>query len=408
MKLRKKGNPIICGLDVGASKICMVIVREQADDAPELVSYGFAGSQGLNKGVVVNLDDAAVAIRKAVTQAEKKVNMSSDWVRLGAGGDHFQSFNSRGAVTVAGERQEVTPELASQVIGAAQSLVVPPDREIVHVLAQEFFLDGHGGIKNPVGLFGSQLDVNVHIMTCQSALIQNLINAVNRAEMRVQKVIAQPLAAAEAVLTRDEKELGVAMIDLGGGSTNIAVFQQNAVQFTKTLPVGGHSFTRDLAIGLQTPIEDAERIKKDWGTVLSEKIDEEELVSVPGIGTRPSRTVERKVIGAILRARATELLELIDSHLRMATDGSRLVAGIVITGGGSMLDGMLELAEEFFDMPVRLGLPMGIQGLKDELLRPEYATAVGLTLFPAGGSMPGPSPKGAQWFIGKFLSWVEK
>jgi len=382
----------------------MVIVREQADGAPELISYGCAESRGLNKGVVINLDDAAAAIRKAVVQAEKKVNMSSDWVRLGAGGDHFQGFNSRGAVTVAGERQEVTSELASQVIGAAQSLVIPPDREIVHVLAQEFFLDGHGGIKNPVGLFGSQLDVNVYVMTCQSALIQNLINAVNRAEMRVRKVIAQPLAAAEAVLTKDEKELGVAMIDLGGGSTNIAVFQQNAVRFTKTLPVGGHSFTRDLAIGLQTSLEDAERIKKDSGTVLSEKINEEDQVTVPGIGTRPPRTVERKIIGDILRARAIELLELIDAHIRMATDDSRLIAGIVITGGGSMLDGMIELAEEFFDMPVRLGLPMGIQGLKDELLHPEYATAVGLTLFYAGGSMPESSPKGMQWFFGKVLS----
>ena len=408
MKVKKKENPIICGLDVGASKICMIIARECSDGETELVSYGYATSQGLNKGIVVNLDDASSAIRKVVAEAEKKIGIPTGWVRLGAGGDHFQSFNSRGAVTVSGERQEVTAELALQVIGAAQSLVVPHDREIVHVLPQEFFLDGQGGIKNPVGLFGSQLDVNVHIMTCQSALIQNLINAVNHAGMRVQKIIAQPLAAAEAVLSRDEKELGAAMIDIGGGSTNIAVFQQNAVWFTKILPVGGNSFTRDLAIGLQTPIEDAERIKKDSGTVLIEKVDDVETVMVPGIGSRPERTVERKLISDILRARAIELLELINGQLGIATDGSQLIAGAVITGGGSMLNGMAELAEEILDMPVRLGLPMGIRGMNEELLRPECAAAVGLALFGAGGSIPVSSPKGAQKFFGKVLSLFEK
>lgn len=386
----------------------MVIVRERADGVPELVSYGYTDSQGLNKGVVVNLDDAAAAIRKVCREAEKKADMSADWVRLGAGGDHFQSLNSRGAVPLSGVRREVTSELAAQVITAAQSLIVPPDREIVHVLAQEFFLDGQGGIENPVGLWGSQLDVNVHIVTCQSAVIQNLINAVNHAEMRVQKVIAHTLAAAEAVLTRDEKELGVAMIDIGGGSTNIAVFQRSAVQFTKTLPVGGNSFTRDLAIGLQTSIEDAERIKKDSGTVLSER-DEAEDLTVSGIGARLPHTVERKNISNILRARAMELLELIGGQIRMATGGVPLIAGIVITGGGSMLDGIIELAEEFLDMPVRRGMPMGIQGLTDELLHPEYATAVGLTLFGARGPTLVTSPRrGTQWVFGKVLSWMEK
>ena len=406
----KKKNPVICGLDVGASKICMVIVREQPDGGLELISSGRAESRGLSKGIVVNLDDAAIAIRKAAGDAEKKVSVSADWFRLGAWGEHFQSCNSRGSITVEGERQEVASELTSQVITAAQSLVIPPDREIVHVLPQEFFLDGQGGIKNPVGLFGSQLDVNIHIVTCQSALIQNLINAVNRAEMRVQKVIAQPLATAEAVLTDDEKEFGAAMVDIGAGTTDIVVFQRNAMRLTKILPVGGHSFTRDLAIGLQTPIEEAERIKKVSGTVLTERIDEEESIVVPGIGTRPQRTVERKIVCDILRARAIELIELIDDQIRAATAGSPLGTGVVITGGGSMLDGITELTEEFLGMPARRGLPMGIQGLSDELTHPEYATAVGLTLFGAGGSMFGPSTKkrGIQWFLGKALSWMEK
>ena len=404
----KKKSPIICGLDVGTSKICMVIVRDNPDGAPEFISSGYAESAGINKGVVVNLDDAAAAIRRATDEAEKKVNMSVDLVRLGAGGDHFQGCNSRGAVPISGERQEVTFELASQVIAAAQSLVIPHDREIRHVLAQEFFLDGQGGIKDPVGLFGSQLDVNVHIITCQSSLIQNLINAVNRAEMRVQKVIAQPLAAAEAVLTKDEKELGVAMIDIGGGSTNIVVFQQGAVWFTKILPVGGNSFTRDLAIGLQTPIEDAERIKKASGTVSAETAETEEPVAVPGMGTRSARTVTRNTVHDILHARATELLEMIGDQLHMAANGVPLIAGAVITGGGGQLAGITELAEKVLHMPVRLGLPMGVIGLNDTLLHPEYATAVGLTLFGTKDHMAGQPADGMQRFVGKVLSWMEK
>ena len=216
----------------------------------------------------------------------RKSSISVDWVTIGAAGDHFQSFNSHGAITIEGNHQEVTAEEMAQVIRAAQSIPIPPDREVIHVLPQEFFLDDHGGIQNPVGLFGSRLDVNIHVVTCQSALNQNLINAVNRAQMRVKKVILQQLASAEAVLTKDERELGTAVIDIGGGTTDIAMFIRNAVQFTKVLPVGGAHFTRDLAIGLQTPMEEAERIKKESGTVLTERVQEGETVEVPGMGTR--------------------------------------------------------------------------------------------------------------------------
>ena len=403
-----KKSPIICGLDVGTSKVCMVIVRRHSDGGLELISSGHAESRGLNKGIVVNLDEAAASIRKAADEAEKKANMSVDGVRVSAGGDHFQSCNSRGAVAVTGARQEVTLELASQVVAAAQSLVIPPDREIKHVLTQEFFLDGQGGIKNPVGLFGSQLDANVHIITCQSSLIQNLINAVNHADMRVQKVIAQPLASAAAVLTEDEKELGAAVIDIGCSSTNIAVFTQNAVRLTKILPVGGRNFTRDLAVGIQTPLDDAERIKKDSGTVRAEIPGTEEPLIIPGIGTRDSHAVTQENIRDILHARATELLELIGEQLRIAADGSMLIAGAVITGGGSKLDGLTELAEKILDMPVRRGLPLGIRGLNGELRHPEFAAAVGLTLFGEENSPIGPLPGGVQRFVGKFLTWMEK
>jgi cell division protein FtsA len=266
------------------------------------------------------------------------------------------------------------------VIRAAQSVPIPPDREVIHILPQEFFLDDQGGIQNPVGLYGSRLDVNIHVVTCQSALNQNLINAVNRAQMRVKKVVLGQLASAEAVLTKDERELGTALIDIGGGTTDIAIFVRNAVQFTKVLPVGGAHFSRDLAIGLQTPMEHAERIKKDLGTVLIERIREGETAEVPGMGTRPARPVPRTAVCEILRDRAVELLELVKDQIWKAVQNERLIAGAVITGGGSMLDGMVELAEETLGMPVRQGLPMGVRGLTEELSHPVYATAIGLAL----------------------------
>jgi len=405
-----KKNRIVCGLDVGTSKICMMIAEVLRDGSLGLVSTGYANSNGLKKGVVVDLDEAAMSIRKAADEAEMKANIPVDWVTVGAAGDHFQSFNSRGAITIEGNHQEVSAEEVAQVIRAAQSVPIPPDHEIIHVLPQEFFLDDHGGIQNPVGLFGSQLHVNIHVVTCKSALSQNLINAVNRAQMRVKRLVLQQLASAEAVLTKDERELGAAVIDIGGGTTDIAVFVQNAVQFTKVLPVGGSHFTRDLAVGLQTPLEDAERIKKESGTVLTERILEEATVEVPGIGTRAARSVPQTAVCEILRARAVELLELVKDELWKSIENERLIAGVVVTGGGSMLDGMLELTEEILGMPVRQGLPLGVTGLTEELRHPVYATAVGLSLFAAedaASRKKGPAKtNGAPWIFNRILSWA--
>jgi cell division protein FtsA len=357
-----------------------MIARAHRDGSLELLSTGYADSSGLKKGVVVDLEEAAASIQKARDEAELKSNISVDWVTISAAGDHFQGFNSHGAITIEGSHQEVTADNMTAVIRAAQSVPIPPDREVIHILPQEFFLDDQGGIQNPVGLYGSRLDVNIHVVTCQSALNQNLINAVNRAQMRVKKVVLGQLASAEAVLTKDERELGTALIDIGGGTTDIAIFVRNAVQFTKVLPVGGAHFSRDLAIGLQTPMEHAERIKKDLGTVLIERIREGETAEVPGMGTRPARPVPRTAVCEILRDRAVELLELVKDQIWKAVQNERLIAGAVITGGGSMLDGMVELAEETLGMPVRQGLPMGVRGLTEELSHPVYATAIGLAL----------------------------
>jgi len=404
-----KKDRIICGLDVGTSKICMMIARAHRDGGLELISTGYSNSSGLKKGIVVDLDEAAASIRKAADEAEMKAgNVSVDWVIVGASGDHFQGFNSRGAISIEGNHQEVTAAHVAQVITAAQSVPIPPDREVIHVLTQEFYLDDQGGIQNPVGLFGSRLDVNIHVVTCQTTLNQNMVNAVNKAQMRVKKVVLQQLASAEAVLTKDEKELGVAAIDIGGGTTDIALFLGNAIQFTKVLPVGGAHFTRDLAIGLQTPMEDAERIKKESGTVLTERIQFEETVAVPGMGTRAARSVPRKIVCEILRDRAVELLELVKDEILKAAENERLIAGAVITGGGSMLDGILDLAEETLGMPVRQGLPLGVQGLTDELSHPVYATAVGLALFGAEEAgyrrKSSGKPNSSPWLFNRILS----
>jgi cell division protein FtsA len=404
-----KKERIVCGLDIGTTKICMLIARAGSDGDIEVISTGYANSSGLKKGIVIDLDEAAASIRKAADEAELKAGISVDWVTVGVSGNHIQSYNCHGAIPVEGRHHEVTLQDMQQVIRAAQSIPIPPDREIIHVLPQEFLLDNRGDIQNPVGLTGSRLDVNIHVVTCESALNQNLINAVNRAQMRVVKVVLQQLASAESVLSRDEKELGVAVVDIGGGTTDIAVFVNNGIRFSGVLPVGGAHFTRDLAIGLRTPLEDAERLKRDFGSVLTAGIAADEVLEVPGVGAREPRLMPRRMACEILHDRAAELLELIRDQLARSGSGHQLIAGVVLTGGGSMLDGILELAEQVFDLPVRQGLPREMPGLTDELSHPVYATALGLAIMGAqtgdkNGSHPWkPAP---PWMLSKILSWI--
>ncbi|HYK91001.1 MAG TPA: cell division protein FtsA [Acidobacteriota bacterium] len=401
---------LVCGLDIGTTKTCMVIARAFPDGRLEVVSSGYSLSNGLKKGVVVDIEEAASSIKQAAEEAELKSGFSMDWVAVGVSGDHIQSYNCHGAVSIVRKNQEVTPEDTTQVIHAAQSIPIPVGREIIHVLPQEFFLDNRGDIQNPVGLSGSRLDVNVHVVTCQCNLNQNLINAVNKADMRVKKLILQQLASAEAVLMPGERELGTAVIDIGGGTTDIALFVKNAIRYSSVIPVGGAHFTRDLAVGLRTPIDDAEKIKKAFGSVHPESIAEDEAVETPGVGNRGARALPRKMVGEILRARATELFELVKVQIERSGERQMLNAGVVITGGGSMLNGIIDLAEEVLEMPVRQGVPNGVEGLTSELSHPVYAGAIGLAMFEAQDSAerqrrPGkanPSP----WLINRILSWV--
>jgi cell division protein FtsA len=405
-----KRERLICGLDIGSAKICMVIARPIADGRLEIVNTGYAQSSGLFKGVVVDLEAAAEAIRKAASEAEVKSGISVDWVTLGISGEHVQSYNCHGAVPIEGKRHEVSAEHMTQVIKAAQSIPLPPNREIIHILPQEFLLDNRGEIKNPVGLTGSRLDVNVHVVTCESTLMQNLIAAVNKAQMRVKRVALQQLASGEAVLTRDERELGVAIIDIGGSTTDLAVYLRNGVFYSSVLPVGGSHFTRDLAVALRTSLEEAERIKKEQGLVMVDGIANDEMVEVRRIGAENPSPVPRSLAAGYLRDRALELLELIRERLTAAEVPGPVMAGAVLTGGGSMLPGIVELAEEVLQMPVRQGIPSGVKGLTGDLLHPVYATAVGLVLLASqegadrngNGGPPSPSPK----LVGRLLSWM--
>ena len=405
-----KKQRIVCGLDIGTTKICMMIVRVRPDGKLEVVSSGYSNSSGLKRSIVTDLGEAAASIRKAAEEAELKSGISADWVTVGVSGDHTQNYNCHGAVAIEGKNQEVTQEDMNQVIHAAQSIPIPPGREIIHVLAQEFFLDNRGDIHNPVGLTGSRLDVNIHVVTCESALNQNLINAVNKADMRVRKVVLQQIASAEAVLTRDEKDLGTVVIDIGGGTTDIALFVKNAIRASSVLPVGGAHFTRDLAVGLRTQIGDAERIKKEFGSVVIQGIADDEVVETPGVGTRDPRDLPRKMICEILRARAVELLELVKDKIAGTGEREQLLAGAVLTGGGSMLNGIIELAEEILEMPVRQGFPQGVQGLTEELSHPVYAGAIGLAIFEAqegtGRKKRLGKASSAPWPISRILSWV--
>ncbi len=406
-----KKDRIICGLDAGSTKICLLVARVLDSGSLEIMGMGHAESAGLKRGVVVDLEQAAVCIRKAAAEAEMKSGVSADWVTVGLSGEGVQSFNCHGAITIEGKNYEVTHEDMSQVVRAAQSIPVPGNRQVIHVLPQEFFLDEWGDIRNPVGLTGSRLDADVHVVTADGGLLQNLINTVNHAEMRVQRVILQNLASAESVLTPEERELGAAVIDIGGGTADIAVFARNAIRFTSVIPVGGLHFTRDLAIGLRTPMEDAERLKRDIGTLNGSTIAEDEIIEVPGIGARSTRQMPRKVACQMLQDRAVELMELIKGQLDRGCERKQLLGGAVLTGGGSLLPGMVDLAEQILEMPARLGIPLGVQGLTDALAHPAYACVVGLAALSTRSDgdphrysgNPGPLPG----LINRVLSWVE-
>jgi cell division protein FtsA len=371
------------GLDIGTTHICCVVGQVNESGQVDIVGLGEAPSRGLRKGVVVNVDATVHAVKAAVEEAELMAGLNIESAVVGIAGGHIRSFNSRGVVAVSGRDRTIGEDDVKRVMDAARAVSIPQDREILHVLPQEFVVDDEGGIASPLGLVGAKLEANVHIVTAATTSVQNLVSCANRSGIEVRDTVLEQCAVAEAVLSKDEKELGVALIDIGGGTTDMAIFEKGSIWFTAVLPVGGDHFTNDLAVGLRTPIPDAERLKKTRGCALASLVQENTVIEVPTVGGRKSRQISHQVMAEILQPRAQEIFALFHNELVRAGFDKMLNAGVVLTGGGSLLPGMTEMAEQVFDMPVRLGKPSGAGGLVEPFSGPQHAAAIGLALYGA-------------------------
>jgi cell division protein FtsA len=383
-----RNQRFVVGLDIGTTKICCVVAESQPAGGVHVAGVGEAPSRGMRKGVVVNLDATVDAIKAALAKAELMAGSSVELATIGIAGGHIRSFNSRGVVAVSGRDHAVSQEDIDRVLAAAQAVSIPQDREILHVLPQEFVLDDHSGITEPKGMIGNRLEANVHIVTAASTAVQNLVTCVNRAGVEVRDTVIEQVAVAESALSEAERELGVALIDIGGGTTDLAVYEKGSLWHTAVLPVGGDHFSNDLAIGLRTPIPDAERIKKQYGCALASMVVEGEGIEVPSVGGRKSRLLSRQVIAEILQPRATEILTLIRDEVVRAGFDRALNAGVVLTGGGAQLPGVLEVCEQVFDTPVRTAAPQTGSSAVDVGLGPQHTAAVGLALFAARTQPP--------------------
>jgi cell division protein FtsA len=378
------------------------IVGEMMDDGTvDIIGIGLADSKGIRRGVVNNVDSAAEAIKKALDEAELTAGVEIDTVYLALSGAHVKAFNSRGVVAVAGRNREITREDVKRAIDAARAVALPSGREILHVLPQDFVIDDQDGIAVPVGMTGSRLEVNVHVVTGSSSSMQNMVACVNRAGVEVAETVLEQLAASESVLSQDEKELGVCLVDIGGGTTDFAVFERGSLWHTGVLAVGGDHFTNDIAVGLRMPIPEAEKLKRRSGCALSSMVAEDDTMDVASMAGRRSRVMPRRVLSEILQPRAEEVCHLLWDEIRKAGFERSLNSGIVLTGGGAMLDGMAEIAEQIFDLPVRRGSPDGIGGLADHVQSPAFATSVGLVMYAHRNSQLEPARVGAG-AIGRF------
>jgi cell division protein FtsA len=371
----------LVGLDVGTSKVCAIVGELVEDNGVDVVGIGVAESRGIRRGVIVNLEAAVESIKKAVEEAELMAGVEIDAVHLSMAGPHIKGFNSRGVIAVAGKSREITRDDVRRAIEAAKAVSLPAGREILHVLPQDFVVDEQDGIGAPVGMTGARLEVNVHIVTSSATATQNIVSCVNRAGVGVIDTVIEQIAAAEAVLTPDEKELGVALVDIGGGTTDIAIFERGSLWHTAVIGVGGDHFTSDIAVGLRMPIPDAEKLKRKCGCALSAMVEEDETMDVASVGGRRPRVMARRILSEILQPRAEEIFHLVWDEIRRAGYEKSLNSGIVLTGGGAILEGMPEIAEQIFDLPIRRGAPSGVGGLADHVGSPSFATPVGLVLY---------------------------
>jgi cell division protein FtsA len=371
----------IVGLDIGTTKIAAIIAEVDESEQLRIIGLGTSPSEGLKRGVVINLEKTVESIAAAVEDAEMMAGVKVNSVYAGIAGDHIRSINSRGVLAVSRSDHEITAADVDKVVEAAKTVALPMDREIIHVLPQEFTVDDQSGIKDPVGMVGVRLETEVHIVTGAVTSAQNIYRSVKKAGLEVLDLVLQPLASSYALLTPDEEELGVALVDLGGGTTDFAIFYDGSIRHTGVVGLGGKNVTNDIAIGLRTPVDRAEEIKKLYGCAMSGLVDSDETIDVPGVGGREPKQISRNVLASIIEPRVEEILSLTLQEMKKSNHFESLAAGVVLTGGGSLMQGIAELTEKILDVPVRTGKPAGMTGLEQMVSSPIYSTGVGLLIY---------------------------
>jgi cell division protein FtsA len=384
--VRKSDRDVIVGLDIGTSKVVALVGEITSDGWIDVIGLGSQPSRGLKKGVVVNIESTVQSIQRAVEEAELMADCEINSVYAGIAGSHVRSLNSHGVVAI--RDREVTHGDVEHVIDAAKAVAIPADQRILHVLPQEFIIDGQEGIRDPIGMSGVRLEAKVHIVTGADSAAQNIIKCVQRCGLQVEDVVLEQLASSFAVLTDDEKELGVCLVDVGGGTTDIAVFVNGAIRHTAVIPIAGDQVTNDIAVSMRTPTQYAEDIKIRYACALSQLANPDESIEVPSVGDRPARRLARQTLAEVVEPRYEELFNLIREELRRSGFEEAIAAGIVLTGGSARMEGAIELAEEIFHVPVRLGLPSQVKGLTDVVRNPIYSTGVGLLLYARENSAP--------------------
>jgi cell division protein FtsA len=409
--MSKENKDLIVALDIGTSKVVAIVAERFADDRIEIIGMGNQDSRGLKKGVVVNIEATVNSIQRALQEAELMADCKIRDVYCGIAGSHIRSFNSTGLVPI--KDREVTPLDVERAIETAKAVNIPADQQILHILTQEFIIDGQGDVREPLGMSGVRLEVKVHIVTGAVSAAQNIVKCVRRCGLEVSDLILQPLASSIAVLSEDEKELGVALVDIGGGTTDLAIFTGGAIRHTAVLPIAGDQITNDIAMALRTPTQDAEEIKRRYGCALRSMADPADEFEVPGLGERGPRKLSRHALAEVIEPRIDELYQLVQQALRQSGYEELLSSGIVLTGGSSVMQGMIELGEEIFHMPVRVGIPKYVGGLSNVVQSPRYATAIGLLLegltqrqrlqqSQSGGSVKQVLRRMREWFQGNF------
>ncbi|NOQ52074.1 MAG: cell division protein FtsA, partial [Desulfuromonadaceae bacterium] len=373
-----KRDNLIVGLDIGTTKICC-IVGNMTDEGLDVVGIGTSPSKGMRKGVVINIESTVEAIQKTLREAELMAGCEIKSVFAGIAGGHIKGLNSQGVIAI--KNREVASDDLQRVIDAAKAIAIPMDREVLHILPQEFIIDDQDGIREPLGMSGVRLEAKVHIVTGAVASAQNIIKSCNRAGVDVADIVLEQLASSEAVLSPDEKELGVALVDIGGGTSDIAIFSEGAIKHTSVLSIGGDHLTNDIAVGLRTPMAEAEKIKQAYGCCLTSMVGKDETVEVPSVGGREPRILSRQLLAEILEPRVEEIFSLVNREIIKSGYEEVIASGVVITGGSAILPGMPELAEQVFNLPVRRGNPLNIGGLTDVVNSPIYATGVGLVKY---------------------------